>query len=83
MIDNWRSPARELKVDNKTDQGGEGVDELLHLVPEIVGHLELDEHGLPRFNGHGPQGEQIMIRFHPCCLLLVGSAVLPVQFFLK
>ena len=79
LTNNWRVS----NVHNKTDQGGEGVKEMLHLVPDIVWHLELDGQGLPRLVGDGPHGEEKMVGFHSCCLLLVGRAVLPVHLFLK
>ena len=77
----WRSSAGVSTVHDKTDQQGERVDELLHLVPGDVRQLGLDGQDLPRLVGDSPQGEQKMVRFHSCFLLLVGKAVLPVCTF--
>ena len=80
MMNTWSCPAH---AHDKTDQRGEGIDELLHLVPGDVWQLELDGQGLPCLVGDRPHGEQKMVGF-PCrCLLLIGKAVLPVQLFLK
>ena len=77
LLDYWRSSVRVSNGDNG-HQWGEGVDELLHLVPDIVWHLWLDGQGLPSLVGDSPQGEYKIVKFHSCCLLLVGKAILPV-----
>ena len=58
---NWRSSSRVSNVHDKTDQRGERVDELLHLVPGIVRHLGLGGQGLPRLVGDSIHGEDKMV----------------------
>ena len=64
---------------NKAHQWGEGVDEFLHLVPDIVWHLGLDGEGIPGLVGDSPHGEHRKVIFYSCWLLLVGKAILPVS----
>ena len=66
---------------DKTHQWGEGIDELLHLQPELLWQLQLNEQVLPCIVGDRPHGEEIKIWFHSRCLLLLEKAIPPLQLF--
>ena len=51
---------------------------MLRLVPGDACHLGHDGQGLPGLVGDGPHGGEIKVRFHTCCLPLLGEAILPV-----